>query len=243
MTDSEKNRAAAPASAAQPGSTVENFQSLQSLRSKQSAKISTFKVIVCNPWKDTYEYQWEGKARETTVWRCVLVSADDPTEYCNGEYKLTAKAKSGFEKHVKNYGHGTTLVMKAVSLVADAKTQYNSCSVRVTVNMASTTLSKGLENRSAVQPVLKTSVAKTTQLQQDQNFDLTALILSRSQDRNGGDGRKAFSLELTDGSRDEASCKVLTMSLTIFAADAQSIPMLEFADEVISDQVPVFFSI
>ena len=233
MTDSEKNRASAPASAAQPGSTVENFQSLQMLRSKQSAKISTFKVIVCNPWKDTYEYQWEGKPRETTVWRCVLVSADDPTEYCNGEYKLTAKAKSGFEKHVKDYGHGTTLVMKAVSLVADAKTQYNSCSVRVTVNMASTTLSKGLENRSAVQPVPKTSVAETTQLQQDQNFDLTALILSRSQDRNGGDGRKAFSLELTDGSRDEASCKVLTMSLTIFAADAESIPMLEFADKVI----------
>ena len=51
----------------------------------------------------------------------MLVSADDPTEYCNGEYKLTAKKKSSFEKHVKAYRYGTTVVMKAVSLVEDAK--------------------------------------------------------------------------------------------------------------------------
>ena len=84
---------------------------------------------------------------------------------------------------MKAYQHGTTAVMKAVPLVDDAKTQYNSCSVRVTVNMASTTLSKVLENfdNSAVQPVPKTTVAETTQLQQDQNFDLTAFVLSRSQ--------------------------------------------------------------
>ena len=53
------------------------------------------------------------------------MNADDPTEYCNGEYKCTAKNKSSFEKHVKAYPHGTTLVMKAVSRVDDAKTQYS----------------------------------------------------------------------------------------------------------------------
>ena len=105
----------------------------------------------------------------------------------------------------------------------------------------STTLSRVLEDNSAVQPVPKTTVAETTQLQQDQNFDLTALVLSRSQQRNGGDGRKAFDLELADGSMDEASAKVQTLSLTIFAADAQIITMLEFADKAISDQVPVSF--
>ena len=97
MKDSGKNPASASASAAQPGPTVQNFQSLQMLLSKQSAKISTFKVIVCKPWTDTYEYQWEGKHRATTAWRCVLVSADDPTVYCNGEYKLTIKNKAAFE--------------------------------------------------------------------------------------------------------------------------------------------------
>ena len=127
---------------------------------------------------------------------------------------------------MKAYRHGSTLVMKAVSLVDNAHRQYNSCSVRVAVSMASTTLSTVLEDNSAVQPVPKTTVAETTQLQQDQNFDLTALVLSRSQERNGGDGRKAFNLELADGSMEEASGKVQTMSLTLFAADAQLTTML-----------------
>ena len=162
------------------------------LRSKQSVKISTFKVIVCNPWNDTYEYQWEGKTRATTAWRCVLVSAVDHTEYCNGEYKLTTKNKSNFEKHVKAYQHGTTAVMKAVSLVDDAKTKHNSCSVRVTVNMASTTLSKVLENfdNSAVQPVPKTTVAETTQLQQDQNFVFTTFVLVEARSETEATGAK-----------------------------------------------------
>ena len=143
MPDDKEIPASTPASAEQPGSTVQNFQSLQMLRSKQSAKISTFKVIVCNPWNDNYPYQWKGKPIENTTWRCVLVSADDPAEYCNAEYKLTTRNnKTSVETHVKAYRHGTTVVMKAVTLVEDAKTQYNSCSVRVTVNMASTTLSK-----------------------------------------------------------------------------------------------------
>ena len=81
----------------------------------------------------------------------------------------------------------------------------------------------------------------TTELQQDQNFDLAALVLSRSQQRNGGDGRKAFDLELADGSIDESSGKVQTLSLTIFAPDDQVITMLEFADKAISDQVLVSF--
>ena len=43
--------------------------------------------------------------------------------------------------------------------------------------MAATTLPKVLEDTSAVQPVPKTTVAETMQLQQDQNFDLTLFYL------------------------------------------------------------------
>ena len=66
-------------SAEQRGSTTQNYQSLKMLLTKQSAKIGTFKVIVCKPWTDTYTYEWEGKHRESTAWRGVLVSAEDPT--------------------------------------------------------------------------------------------------------------------------------------------------------------------
>ena len=68
------------------------------LVSKQSWTVGTFKVIVCNPWTDTYTYDWQGNARETTAWRSVLVDAADPTLYCMGEFKLTAKNKLAFEK-------------------------------------------------------------------------------------------------------------------------------------------------
>ena len=76
------------------------------------------------------------------------------------------------------------------------------------MNVAATTLSKVLEDHSAVQPVLKTTIAETTQLMIGQNFDLTALVLSRTKERKGGDDRKAFDFELADGSTDEVSGKV-----------------------------------
>ena len=49
------------------------------LVSKQSWKVGRFKAIVYNPWTDAYTYQWEGKDRETTAWRCMPVDAADPT--------------------------------------------------------------------------------------------------------------------------------------------------------------------
>ena len=116
------------------------YQSLKMLLTKQSRKTGTFKVIVWNPWVDTYTYEWEGKQREATAWRCVLASAEDPALYCVGEYKLSKKNKVACEKHVKANEHGTILVMSNLSFVESAKTQYMSCSVRVTVDMALTTL-------------------------------------------------------------------------------------------------------
>ena len=68
------------------------------LLSKQSAKIGSFKVIVCDPWKDHYMYQWQGKNKEVTVWRCMLISCDDPTVYCNGDNKLKVAKKVEFAK-------------------------------------------------------------------------------------------------------------------------------------------------
>ena len=209
--------------------------------SKQSAKICSFKVIVCDPMPDSYTYDYNGKNRETKLWRCILVSCDDHSVYCLGEYKLKAGKQADFERHQRDYVHGTTVVPKAVSLVDDAKSQYNSCSVRVTVNMASTTLSWCIENHSAVQPVPKTMISDTKQLQQNQNFDVTVFVLSRDKERKVGETRKAFDLELADGSTDAVSAKVQTMSVTLFGAEAEWIKLRELDDKAIGDQVLVLF--
>ena len=115
--------------------------------------------------------------------------------------------------------------MSNVAPVDKAETQYNGCSVRVTVNMAMTKLATVFGTASAVQPVPKTIVAETKQVGVDQNFDLTVFGLSRDPVRSGGEGRKAFDLELADGSRDEASGKVQTMSLSVFASETEADPL------------------
>ena len=223
--------------ASQDGST----QSLKMLLTKQSAKIAEFKVIVFKPWEDTYAYQWEGQQRETTVWRCVLVSAEDPAQYCHGEFKLTTKNKDAYEKHKQMHKEGTTLIMSRVALVDSAKTQYMSCSVRVCVNMAATKLTGVFGSPSAVQPVPKTTVAQTKELRRNQNFDLTAFMLSRSEVRNGGDGKKAIDLELADGSTDESTGKVQTISVAIFMSAAEVDKHLEFLDNSKKQEDPISF--
>ena len=50
--------------------------------------------------------------------------------------------------------------MRNISLVESAKTQYMSCSVRVTVNMASTNLTGIFGQSSAAQPVPTTTIAQ-----------------------------------------------------------------------------------
>jgi hypothetical protein len=248
----EENAASGNASAAQPAAasganvctrsaTKESCQSLRMLLSKQCKKIGTFKVIVFKPWTDTYTYEWQGKPKETRAWRCMLVSAEDPAVYCLGEYKLTVKNKAAYDKNEITNKHGTTLMMSSVVLVDGAKTQYMSCSVRVTVNMAWTQLKNVSEDCSAVQPVPKTTVAETKQVQQNQNFDLTAFALSRSPTRRGGEGRKAFDVELADGSKDEASGKVQTISFSVFATEAEVETLLDFVDKSIGQKDPVSF--
>ena len=211
------------------------------LVSKQSWKLGKFKVIVCNPWTDTYTYQWEGKPRETTAWRCMLVNAADPTLYCMGEYKLTAKNKAAFDKHVKIHVQGAQVMMNNVCPVEASKTEYMSCSVRINVNMASTKLTGIFGQPSAVQPAPKTTVAQTKDIHQNQSFDLTAFILSRTDPRRGGEGRKAFDIELVDGSKDETSGKVQTMNLCVWSAESEIDGILDFTDNSIKRQDPVTF--
>ena len=74
------------------------------LLTKQSSKICLFKVIVFDPWTETYTYPWDGEHKETKAWRCTLVSAADPMLYCVGEFKLTAKNKDAYEKRKEQQG-------------------------------------------------------------------------------------------------------------------------------------------
>ena len=74
-----------------------------------------------------------------------------------------------------------------------------------------------------------------------QNFDLTAFILSRSAARSAGEGRKAFDVELADGSKDETSGKVQMIKFTVFAAESEIEGLLDMANNSIDKHDPVSF--
>ena len=77
------------ASAAQPAPG--NFLPLAQLN-KASVKIGgEWSVIVFRPIEDTYEYTWQSKPRQGTTFLVTLVSAQDPTQYCQGQVKKNAK--------------------------------------------------------------------------------------------------------------------------------------------------------
>ena len=97
------------ARAAQPA-TQENSQTLRMLLSKQSLKIGQFKVIVFKPWIDTYSYSYGSVGKTTTIWRCVLVDATNPGNYCIGEFKKT-KNTPAFETFSKAKVEGSTLLL------------------------------------------------------------------------------------------------------------------------------------
>ena len=226
------------ARAAQPA-TQENSQSLRMLLSKQSLKIKQLKVIVLKPWDDTYSYCYGSVDKTTTIWRCVLVDATNPGNYCMGEFKKTTKNTPAFETFSKAKVEGSTLLLSNISLVENVKTQYMSCSVRVAINMASSTHVSIFGTPCVVQPVPNVTVSETKDIKQSQSFDLTAFILSRTASRNGGPDRKAFDLELADGSTDMTCGKVQTVKLTVFAADSEVAAYLQTADKSIEQHDPV----
>ena len=171
----------------------------------------------------------------------MLVSIEDPQLYCVGEMKQTSRNKEAFDRFQQRYKHGTTVIMTKVAFAEYSKTQYISSSLRVNINMAATTLTTVFAPPSAVQPVPATSVAETKSIQQNQNFDLMAFILNCSNMRAGGEDRKAFDVELGDGSKDTASQKVQTLSLTIFADSRQATAMFDFVKKWCEEHVPVTF--
>ena len=107
--------------------------------------------------------------------------------------------------------------------------------------MASSTHVSIVGTPCVVQPVPNVTAPETKDIKQSQSFDLTAVILSRTASRDGGPDRKAFNLELADGSTDITSGKVQTVKLTVFAAASEVAAYPQTADKSIEQQDPESF--
>ena len=55
----------------------------------------TWDVYIYRPFEDKYSYMWQGKPKDGINFICFLVDAEDPSQYCQAQFKKTnANTKS-----------------------------------------------------------------------------------------------------------------------------------------------------
>jgi hypothetical protein len=58
-----------------------------------------------------YEYTWQSKPRQGTNLVVTLVSTDDPSQYCQANFKKTYKNGAKYEETKKAITHGARFIM------------------------------------------------------------------------------------------------------------------------------------
>ena len=205
----------ATASAVQPASA--NFLPLAQLN-KASVKIGgEWQVYVFRPIEDNYEYTYQGKPRKGTNFFVTLVSAQDPSQYCQAQFKKNTKNEAKYEKVKKAMEHGRRFVMSKVVFVDDAKLAYVSSSLKIVVDLFSTKMDACVDiPNSVVQPVPMTTIAGSSNLEGNQFFDVTALVQEVSQVTNHSNNRSSFVVKIYDGSVDPDNNKIKVMPLKVY---------------------------
>jgi hypothetical protein len=228
-------------SAAQPEN--KKYQPLAELTTR-SARIGKWQLSLFHPWEDTYEYEWGGEKKKGTCFKCLLIDVDQPTSYCHAEFKKTKKNENAYHAAVKKYAEGGTFVFEKVGFVDSIKAAYLAAPKREVINLATTSANKVLggaaSSTSAVQPCPEGSVADKMELQQNQHFDLTALVKTVSPLRPAK-GRAAFDVCLIDGSTDLSTGKMRTMKTTLFGEEQSANQNHAFAEKCIENKVPITF--
>ena len=112
------------ASAEQPGQA----KLALSMLNKASAKTGgAWDVYMWRPFEDKYEYNWKGRPRQGSNLLVILVSSDDPRQYCQAQLKNTSQNGAKYEQALTAYKHGACFIMSKVGFVEDAEAAYVSC--------------------------------------------------------------------------------------------------------------------
>ncbi len=137
----------------------------------------TWDVYILQPFEDKYSYTWQGKEREGANICCTLVCAQDTRQYCHAKLKKTNANATKYEKIQASLKPGARFHMSKASFADDAKSAYVSASLKTVVDLSNTTMSLCLTAPdSAVHPSPTATVAGSSGLQNNQLFDITALV-------------------------------------------------------------------
>ena len=148
----------------------------------KSCRIGTWTLRVHRPDVHTYSYEWKGQRRETSRFKCLLVSLDSD-EYCCGVAKRKYE-RNDLDALKSNFFAGSVWHMSKIVLI-DEKKEYLGCSCKVVVDMRASHCAAVLQSLQAMppEPTPAKAIADILQLPQSQRVDFMAIIRNVSESR------------------------------------------------------------
>ena len=110
-----------------------------SMLNTNSAQYGTWIVRVLDPHVVAYNFKTrKGDSVSASRFKCILVGTD-PKQYCVGGVQFNFKSPHLAQQSALRFLHNTAWKISMVSLVSGNECNYQSCKVKVIVDLATTT--------------------------------------------------------------------------------------------------------
>ena len=191
--------------------------------SAQSAAIGLWEVLIFAPETTEREYTYQGSKRTSYIFRCLLVSTKDPTQYVLGESRGKGMTPQVLREMVERFKQGLVFRMTKPSFVSNVKQQYNSAPKSEVISMMHTTFTPVLcsaEKPTMPEPSIPISTCMS--IDREQLFDVMGIVREVSELLPGGrtssgQERVRCTCKIIDGSKMPGTDRTCDLPITIFA--------------------------
>ena len=189
----------------------------------QSAAIGLWEVLIFAPETTEREYTYQGSKRTSYIFRCLLVSTKDPTQYVLGESRGKGMTPQVLREMVERFKQGLVFQMTKPSFVSNVKQQYNSAPKSEVISMMHTTFTPVL--CSAGKPTMpepSIPISTCMSIDREQLFDVMGIVREVSELLPGGrtssgQERVRCTCKIIDGSKMPGTDRTCDLPITIFA--------------------------
>ena len=165
----------AASSVSQPASTIQ----LKELNVR-SARLASWEVGIFSPeivqW--TVEATGTKKGRSGAVFKCLLVYLQDPSQYVRGEMHMQNQNMEPLKAAMKKFAANKCFRMADVKFKYNTQQEYVHTPLKLIVSMAGTKFENLVAAKEGefIQPQPSMTLSMCNDLQQNQRFDVTALV-------------------------------------------------------------------
>ena len=183
----------------------------------RSAPLGSWEVSVFHPRLEKYQYM-DKTTRESKTgesFRCLLVSSDDPSCYIQAQVSLRGTNRAPLERAQAKFQENKSFLMSKVVFLSNASQAYLHAPLKQMVSLEKTkfdpVLSKADGQQVNAQPTM--TLSEMQELQQNQLFDVTALVADISDGKPAGStGRYVRDVKLIDQSGEDKKVQEVVVS-------------------------------